>query len=114
MTDELSARLADVRAALRRAGVPQRGKGVGGDLLAALTIIAHFLRPQEVEEFCPATFGDPCDVADRFEHRDVGDGAFVHVGVVVRRECATCTDDDNQTVEHPCPEYRAVLEALMR
>lgn len=100
MTDEIEAVLA----------------GLSGDehLLAALTIDARLHRPQDVEEFCPATFGDPCDVVDRFEHRDVGDGAFVHAGVVVRRECATCTDEDNQPAEHPCAEYEAVVEALSR
>lgn len=98
MTDELDARLADV----------------GGDehLLAALMVVARLHRPQDVEEFCPASFGDPCPDAERFEHRDVGDGALVHAGVFVRRECATCTDEDNQLAEHPCPEYRAVFEAL--
>lgn len=98
MTDELEAVLADV----------------GGDerLLAALMVVAHLHRPQDVVEFCPASFGDPCTDAERFEHRDVRDGAFVHAGVVVRRECATCTDEDNQPVEHPCEEYRAVLQAL--
>lgn len=100
MTDELEAVLA----------------GVGGDehLLAALMVVARLHRSQDVEEFCPATFGDPCSVAGRFEHRDIGNGAFVHAGVVVRRECATCRDGDNQPAEHPCGEYRAVLEALMR
>lgn len=98
MTDELEAVLA----------------GVGGDehRLAALMVVARLHRPQDVEEFCPASFGDPCTDAERFEHRDVGDGALVHAGVFVRRECATCTDEDNQPAEHPCEEYRAVLQAL--
>lgn len=112
MTDELDARIADVRDELLRSGVPRRELGGEGHLLAALTIVARLHRPQDVEEFCPATFGDPCSVADRFEHRDLGDGASVHAGVVVRRECATCTDEDNQPAEHPCREYRAVFEAL--
>jgi hypothetical protein len=88
--------------------------GVGGDehRLAALMVVARLHRPQDVEEFCPASFGDPCTDAERFEHRDVGDGALVHAGVFVRRECATCTDEDNQPAEHPCEEYRAVLQAL--
>ncbi|GAA4916914.1 hypothetical protein GCM10025790_10420 [Nesterenkonia rhizosphaerae] len=86
--------------------------GGDGHLLAALTSEAYIHRPQDVEEFCPATFGDPCPVADRFQHRDVGDGAFVHAGSSSAASAWPARMRTISRLSTPCEEYRAVLEAL--
>lgn len=105
-------RLAELRNALHESASPEGRLDAEARLFDALSAVAERHRPTEVEEYYPASFGDPCTSPETFNHRPTGERAFVHAGMIVRQECATCRDEDNQPVKQPCEEYRRLVGSL--